>query len=51
MIQGTITMKHVLRHPVVIINAFGWMTFLRCVRAFFADRPTTFLAVVASCSR
>jgi hypothetical protein len=51
MIQGIITTKQVVRHPLVIINGFGVSTFLRCVRACFAGRPTTFLALVATCSR
>jgi hypothetical protein len=51
MIEGTITTKHVLRHPLIIINEFGVATFLRCVRACLGNRPTTFLALVANCSR
>ena len=51
MIQGFITTKHVLRHAFVIIDGFGLLTFLRCVRASFGSRPTTFLALVSDCAR
>ena len=51
MIQGLITTKHVFRHSVLIISEFGLPTFLRCVRAVIGGQPTTFLALVANCSR
>ena len=50
MIQGLITTRHVFRHSLLIISEFGLPTFLRCVRAVVGGQPTTFLALVASCS-
>jgi hypothetical protein len=51
MIQGLITTRHVFRHSLLIISEFGLPTFLRCVRAVVGRQPTTFLALVANCSR
>ncbi len=46
MILGTITTRHVLQCPLETIRAFGFVVFLRCLRASRSRRPTTFLALV-----
>lgn len=45
-IAGVITGKEVLVHAPAIIWNFGLATYLRCLRALAAKRPTTFLALV-----
>ncbi|GEJ58694.1 hypothetical protein [Anaeromyxobacter diazotrophicus] len=46
--QGAITTRDVLLHGPTIVRCSGPRTYLRCLRALFARRPTTFLAVVCS---
>ncbi|MCU0959169.1 MAG: hypothetical protein MUF48_03615 [Pirellulaceae bacterium] len=41
---GAINKRDILAHPIVTIRCFGWRVFLR---ALFARRDTTFLAVLA----
>lgn len=43
MIQGTITISHVLRHPMLIVSGFGIGAYLRCCKAVVLRRRTTFL--------
>ena len=45
-IQGVITGREVLLHGLTILRYFGPGAYLRCLRALFSDRPTTFLALV-----
>jgi len=44
--SGLITTKDVLRHPVIIVRAWGPLAYVRCLRAALSRSPTTFLAVV-----
>ena len=43
-IQGLITTRHILRHPVLIVGGFGVATYWRCCKAVMLRRRTTFLA-------
>ena len=44
-IQGVITTRDVLTHTGLIWREFGVRCLLRCARALFRARPTTFLEV------
>jgi hypothetical protein len=44
--RGVITRKEVLAHPLMIVRLFGPRAYLRCLRAAFSARPTTFLETV-----
>lgn len=41
--KGTITGRHVLRHPLVIVREFGVMCLLRCFKAVLLREGKTFL--------
>lgn len=43
--QGCITTRDVLRHPVIICRAFGVRCWLRCLQAAVSGRRCTFLEV------
>ena len=40
---GNITGRHVLRHPQVIVRAFGARCYLRCLKAMLLGETKTFL--------
>jgi hypothetical protein len=44
--RGVITRREVLTHLFAIVRLFGPRTYVRCLRAAFSARPTTFLEVV-----
>jgi hypothetical protein len=44
--RGVITRREVLTHSLTIVRLFGARTYLRCLRAAFSARPTTFLETV-----
>jgi hypothetical protein len=44
--QGCITGRDVLRHPIMICKLWGPGCYLRCLRAVVSRRPCTFLEVV-----
>lgn len=44
--RGVITRKEVLKHPVLITKLWGPRCYLRCLRAAFSSKPTTFLELV-----
>ncbi len=44
---GLITRKDVLLHPFLIIRGWGATCYVRCLRAAFSRRATTFLSVVS----
>jgi hypothetical protein len=46
--QGVVTTRHVLAHPLVILEGFGLKVL---VRSLFARRDETFLDIVARCAR
>lgn len=46
--HGTITTRDVVFHAVTIVRLWGPRTYLRCLRAAFGRRPSTFLAIVYS---
>ncbi|HVI74698.1 MAG TPA: hypothetical protein VM683_06910 [Anaeromyxobacteraceae bacterium] len=46
--RGTITTRHVVLHAVTIVRLWGPRTYLRCLRAAFRKRPSTFLTIVSS---
>ncbi len=41
--QGHITGRHVLRHPLVVMREFGPLCFLRCLKAMVLRERKTFL--------
>jgi hypothetical protein len=45
-IQGVVTSRDVLRHPVLIISSFGLATYLRCCKVLLRREHTTFLNCV-----
>jgi hypothetical protein len=46
--QGCITTKDVLLHPVTIVRLFGPGCYLRCLRALASRKPCTFLEVMSA---
>jgi hypothetical protein len=44
--NGCITSKDILTHPVLIARLFGPRCFLRCLRALMSGRSCTFLEMV-----
>jgi hypothetical protein len=44
--RGVISRREVLTHPFTIVRHFGPRTYLRCLRAAFSAKPTTFLETV-----
>jgi hypothetical protein len=44
--RGVITGKDVIVHTLTIVREFGLPTYLRCLRAAFSSKPSTFLLVV-----
>jgi hypothetical protein len=44
--QGCITTRDVLRHPVLICRLWGPLCYLRCLRALASGRSCTFLEMV-----
>ena len=49
--QGTITTKDILLHPLLIVSEYGPACYLRCLAALARRRPTTFLDVVFTPAR
>jgi len=47
-IQGVVTSRDVLRHPVLIISSFGFSAYARCCKALLLRERTTFLSCVFS---
>jgi hypothetical protein len=47
-IQGVVTSRDVLRHPVLIIASFGFVAYVRCCKALLLRERTTFLHCVFS---
>ena len=45
-IQGVVTSRDVLRHPLLIISSFGFVAYARCCRALVLREQTTFLRCV-----
>ncbi len=43
---GVITSRDVILHPVLIVRLWGLATYLSCLRAAIARRPSTFLGVL-----
>jgi len=43
-IEGLITTEDVLQNAALIVELFGWVVWLRALRACFSSTPTTFLA-------
>jgi hypothetical protein len=43
---GAIKSRQVLMHGVAIVRLFGPRCYLRCLRAVFSSKPTTFLETV-----
>jgi hypothetical protein len=46
--RGLITSREVVLHAFTIIQLWGMATYVRCLRAAFSRRPTTFLTVVCA---
>jgi hypothetical protein len=46
MIQGLISGKDVLRHAGNIVGSYGFLPYLRCLRALLSRRRTTFLELI-----
>ena len=46
MMTGVITLRHVLQHPLLVVELVGWRGFLRAL-----TWRGTFLALVVACSR
>jgi hypothetical protein len=44
--RGVITRREVLTHSFAIVRLFGPLIYVRCLRAAFSARPTTFLEMV-----
>lgn len=44
--RGVITGKDLLRHPFTIVKGWGLRRYLRCLRAGWSRRPSTFLATL-----
>ena len=44
--QGVITARDVLLHPLLIVREFGPGAYLRCLRAALSGRPCTFLGAL-----
>jgi hypothetical protein len=44
---GIITFRHVAGHPVIIIRAWGWRVFGRCLVAAARRSHETFLAIIS----
>lgn len=44
--KGIITGRDVLSHPLIIVRSWGPAAYLRCLRALFFRRPSTFLEVI-----
>lgn len=42
---GVVRGRDVARHPMIVVRAFGWRVFARCVWAALTRREATFLAV------
>ena len=49
--QGVITGKHVVLHPLTIVRAWGLAAWLGCLWAAVTRRRTTFLGVVHAAPR
>ena len=47
-IQGVVTSRDVLCHPVLIISSFGLATYVRCCKVILRRERTTFLHCVFS---
>jgi hypothetical protein len=47
-IQGVVTSREVIRHPLLIISCFGFAAYARCCRALLSRERTTFLRCVLS---
>lgn len=47
-IQGVITSRDVLRHPVLILSSFGLAAYFRCCKAVLLGERTTFLQCIFS---
>jgi hypothetical protein len=47
-VQGTITSRDVLLHPLTIVRLWGPAFYVRCLRAIASGRACTFLDVLAS---
>jgi hypothetical protein len=45
--QGCITSRHVLRHPLMICRLWGPACYLRCLHAVVTRRRCTFLQIVS----
>lgn len=45
---GAITARHVLRHPILVIQCFGWRVLGRCLVASLSHSHETFLSIVAA---
>jgi hypothetical protein len=46
MVQGLITSKDILWHGGSIVRSYGFRPYLRCLRALFSGRSTTFLELI-----
>ena len=44
--RGAITGKDVIFHSATIVRLWGWATWLRCLQAAIARKPSTFLRVL-----
>ena len=47
-VQGAITSRDVLLHPLTIVRLWGPAFYVRCLRAIASGRACTFLGVLAS---
>ena len=52
---GTITLRHVLQHPVLVVQGWGWTAIGRClvasVKACATGQTVTFLDVIGESGR
>jgi hypothetical protein len=46
--SGLITGRDVLRHPVIIVRAWGALAYVRCLRTLVSRKPATFLSVAVA---
>jgi hypothetical protein len=45
--NGIITFRHVIAHPVIIVRGWGWRVFGRCLIAATKRTHETFLSIIS----
>jgi len=52
---GTITLRHVLQHPILVVQGWGWSVIPMCIlasaKACATGKPVCFLDVIAGSGR